>query len=248
MVDADGLAGNALPCPAVDDIPDYPSVPVHSVLLLGEVLALHADMEGMGLALHGAQLAIQVFAINPDAQLIGVLGVVLDTIVHVVVRDTRARTKRYLTTEIREEVHPVVVMMLCNGELAMEHHPMDKVGQLAQTASDAFRWFALGDGQPNPEASPSGSPTYEFPDGERLTRTNQHTINTGSCQSKVDRLILLKLHIHITESAPYQGVVPIDQDGQHLARLLPCKTNPCKAVPNTPLQYLLLHREAIGEW
>ena len=77
------------------------------------------DVEGVGLLLRSPQFATQVFVVRPEAQLIGVSGVVAEAVVDVVVRDAGARAEGNLASEVGKEVQTVVVMVLGDGQLAV---------------------------------------------------------------------------------------------------------------------------------
>ena len=121
------------------------------------------NVEGVGLMLRSAQLATQIFIVNPEPELIGVGRVVPDTIIDVVVGYAGARSKGNLTAEVRKQIQAVVMVMLRDGQLAVQDKPVDQVRQLAQSSADALRWLSLGDGQALFVAFSSGGPSYEFP-------------------------------------------------------------------------------------
>ena len=77
------------------------------------------DVEGVGQGLGGMQFAAEVFAVDVEAQLVGVGGVVPDAVVDVVVGYAGAGAEGYLPAVIGEEVEAVVVMVLGDGEVAV---------------------------------------------------------------------------------------------------------------------------------
>ena len=115
MVGADELAVKTLAGCAVDDVAIDLAVAIDHTVLSREKFVLCIDVEGMGLLLSGPQFAAQVFVIRPKSELIGVMGVVAETIVDVVVRDAGTGAERNLATEVRKQVESVVVMVLRNS-------------------------------------------------------------------------------------------------------------------------------------
>ena len=85
MVGADQLAAHTLSRRAVDGVAENLSVAVDDAALAREKLVLGMDVKRVGLLLGGPQLAAEVFAVNLQAQLIGVGGVVSHAVVYVVV-------------------------------------------------------------------------------------------------------------------------------------------------------------------
>ena len=81
------------------------------------------NMERVGLLLFSSQLAAQVFVVHPQTELIGVGGIVPDAVVDVVVRYAGACPEGNLTAEVWKQVQPVVVMVLCDGQLFTKQFP-----------------------------------------------------------------------------------------------------------------------------
>ena len=131
MVGSDELAFYAATCGAVYHVPIYQTVAIDDVALTREMLVLGVDVESVGLRLCCTEFTAEVFAIYAEPELIGVGGVVPETVVQIVVGDASACAEGYLTAEIGEEVQPVVMVVLGDGQLAVEHHPMYQVGELA---------------------------------------------------------------------------------------------------------------------
>ena len=127
MVGADELTFQALSGYAVDDVAIDLAVAIDHTILTREELILGMDMEGMGLLLRGPQFAAQVLFVRPESELIGVSGIIAETVVDIVVRDAGASAEGNLTTEVGEEVESVVVMVLRDGQFAVQHKPMDEV-------------------------------------------------------------------------------------------------------------------------
>jgi hypothetical protein len=111
----------------VYDIPEHLTIAVHDSVFTREVLVFGMNMEGVRLLLRAEKLAPQVFAIHTEPELIGVRRVVPEPIVDVVVRDAGTRAKRYLTAKVGKEVQSVVVVMLGDGQLAVQYQPMNQV-------------------------------------------------------------------------------------------------------------------------
>ena len=247
MVGADELAVETLAGGAVDDVAIDLAVAIDHTVLAREVFVLGMDVEGVGLLLRGPQFAAQVFVVRPEAELIGVRGVVAEAVVDVVVRDAGAGAEGNLAAEVGEEVESVVVMVLGDGQFAVQHEPVDEVRQLAHAAADALRGFALGDGQSLLVALALGGAPDETPDGERLAGTNHQSVDVLHRQSQVRRLVLLQLHVHIAQSPTDERVVAIDHHGQRLLRPLLGELRLPQHVLNVALQDFLLHRQPIGE-
>ena len=205
------------------------------------------DVEGVGQGLGGMQFAAQVLAVDVESQLIGVGGVVSDAVVDVVVGDAGAGAEGYLPAVVGEEVETVVVMVLGDGEVAVQYEPVDEVRQLAQTAPDALRGLALGDGQPFFVALALGGAPHLFPDGEGLAGTDQQTVDVLYGQSQIGGLVLLQLHVDIAQAAADKGVVAIDDHGQRVLGALMGKTRLMKRVLQVTLEDFFLCRQPIGE-
>ena len=106
------------------------------------------------------------------------------------------------------------MMVLGDGEFTVQHHPVDEVGQLAQSAADAFVGAPLGDGESFFVAFALCGTSYHLPDREGLTRVNDESVDTFHCQCQVSGFVLLQPHIHITQSAADKRVVTIDEHRQ----------------------------------
>ena len=200
MIGTDELTVEALARRTVDDVAIDLTVAIHYPTLSREVFVLGMNMEGVGLLLCGPQFAAQVFIIRPQSQLVGVRGVVAEAVVNIVVRDTGTCAEGYLPSEVGKEVQSVVMMMLRDGQFAVQHEPVDEVRQLAHAAANALRGLTLGDGQPFLVSPTLGGAPDELPYGERLTRTFQQSVDVLHRQSEVCRLVLLQLHVHIAQS------------------------------------------------
>ena len=200
MVGADELTFQALSGYAVDDVAIDLAVAIDHTILTREELILGMDMEGMGLLLRGPQFAAQVLFVRPESELIGVSGIIAETVVDIVVRDAGAGAERNLAAEVGKEIESVVVMVLRDGQLAMQHEPVYQVRQLAHAAADALRGLALGDGQSLLVAPALGSASDEFPYGECFAGMNHQSVDMLHCQGQVRRLVLLQLHIDVAQS------------------------------------------------
>ena len=111
MVGADELGGEAAACGAVDGVAEDLSVAVDNTILAGEEFVLGMDVEGVGQLLGGSQLTTQVFAVDPEAQLVGQGGLVLDAIVDVVVGYAGSGAEGYLASEVGKEIESVVMVV-----------------------------------------------------------------------------------------------------------------------------------------
>ncbi len=214
MVGTDELAFKPLSGYAVDDITIDLTITIDHTIFTREIFVLGMDMEGMRLLLLGPQFAAQIFIVRPKSELVGVQAIVSEAVVDIVVRDAGAGAEWYLATEVGEEVESVVVMMFRDGQFAVQYEPVDEVRQLTHTAADALRGLALGDGQPLLVALALSSATDEFPDGERLAGANQQPVDVLHRQGQVRSLVLLQLHVDITQPPTDERVVAIDHYGQ----------------------------------
>lgn len=188
-------------CCTIDGVAIDLSVAIDVVALAGEMFVFGMYMVGVGLRGDGAELTTEIGIVNPQTKLIGVVGGVSHTIVDVVVGDARTCAEGYLTTVVGKEVDGVVMAVLDDGELTVKYHPMDKVGELTETASYSFRGLAVGNGEAYLEASSGTGPTDELPNGEGLARMNENTIDMGYCQCEVGGFVFLQLHIDNAELA-----------------------------------------------
>ncbi len=82
------------------------------------------DMEGMGLLLRSPKFTAQVFFVRPKSELIGILGIVAEAVVNIVVRDAGAGAEGYLAAKVGEEVESIVVMVLRDGQFAVQYEPV----------------------------------------------------------------------------------------------------------------------------
>lgn len=247
MVGTNQLALEMLARCAVYDIAIDLAVAIHHAVLACEVFIFGMNMERVGLLLCGPQFAAQVLVVCPEAQLIGVLRVVSETVVDVVIRDAGARAEGNLSSKVGKEVKSIVVVVLRDGQFAVQHKPVDEVRQLTHATADALRGFALGYGQSLLVSLALGGASDEFPHRERLAGTNQQPVDVLDRQSQVRSLILLQLHVHIAQPPAYERTMLIDDHGQRLLRPLPGERRPSQHVLNATLQDSLLHRQPIGE-
>ena len=251
VVGADEVGGEDAASGAVDGVAEHLAVAEDDVFgahpLAREVLVLGMDMEGVGLGLGGTELAVEVFAIDTEAQLVVHLGVVAQAVVDVVVGDAGACAEWYLTAEVGEEVEGVVVVVLGDGEVAMEHHPVDEVGELTESASDALRGLSLGDGESFFITSGGGSAPYLVPHGEGLARVDDESVDMGDGEGEVGSFVLLELHVDIPQSAADEGVVSVDDDREGVGGTFVGEGDPGAPVFEVALQDFLFRGEFIGE-
>ena len=191
MVGANELMVSTLACISVEGVTIHFSIAIDHPILSGEVFAFRMDVEGVEEGVCGTQFATKIFVIRPESELVGVLRVVLDPIVNVVVGDAGACSKRNLTAMIWEKVERIMVVMFCDGEVAMKHHPMDEIGELTHATADALGGFSMRDGQSFLVAFAGSGASKEFPHREGFAWTNQQTINMFDSQGEIDRLVLL---------------------------------------------------------
>lgn len=213
MIGANQLAFYALAGGAVYDVPEHLTVTIHDAVFTREVLVFRMNMEGVWLLLRAAQLAPQVLAIHAEPELVCVRCVVPEPVVDIVVRDAGTRAERNLTAKIGKEVQPVVVVMLGDGQLAVQYKPVNQVRQLAAPASYAFRRLSFCNSQSLFIALPFSGPANKVPYRERLAGTVYQTVNTTDCQGRIGGLVFLQLHVYVAQPAAYQRVVLIDCDG-----------------------------------
>ena len=255
MVDTNQLPLHQTACCAVDDVSvDLPVAINRSCrfvavrrFLTREILVLYMNMEGVRLLFRCTQLTPQIFSVHPEPQLVDVCCVVPHSVVDIVVRDTGSRAEGNLSAEVGKEVEPVVVVMLRYGQFAVQHHPVDKVGELAQSAADAFRGLAFGDGESLLVAFPPRCSSDAFPYGERLAGTDYQSVDVLDSQREIGRLVLLQHHIDIAEPSADERVMLIDEDGQRRFRSLAGKGRPLQEVLHVSLRDFLLDRQPIGE-
>lgn len=247
VVGANELALDDVACIAVDGVAIDFSVAIDDTVFAGEVFIDSMDMEGVLKRLFCTEFAAEVFRVGPEPQLVGVVGVVLDPIVEIVEGNAGARAERDLSAVVGEEVKPVVVVMLGDGEIAVEHHPVDEVGELAHAASDALGGFSLSDGEPFLISLAACGSSDEFPHGEGFARTNQEPINVLDSQGEIDGLVLLQLHIDVAQTATNKGIMSIDDGGQRVVGTLCGELCVMTEVLQITLEDFLLHGETIGE-
>ena len=121
------------------------------------------NVEGVGLMLCSAKLATQIFVVHPKSELISVGGVIPDTVIDVVVGYAGARSKGYLTAEVGKQIQSVVVVMLRDGQLAVQYEPVNQVRHLAHASANALRGLSLCDGQTLFVTLSFGGPSDKFP-------------------------------------------------------------------------------------
>ena len=140
-----------------------------------------------------------------------------------------------------------MVMVLGDGQLAVEHHPVYEVRQLAHTAPDALRGLASGYGEPFLVALAPCGASHEPPQREGFAGADDDTVDVGDGKGKVDGLVLLKLHVHVAQPAADERVVAIDHHGQRLTASLGGEARLASEVAEVALQYFLFHRKTIGK-
>ena len=241
MVGADEIGGDDAARGAVDGIAEHLTVAIDDALLAREELVLGMDMIGVRQRRSGTKFAIEVLALNTKAQLVSPVGIVAHTIVDIVVRDAGACTEGYLTTEIGEEIEPVVVVMFNDGEIAMEHHPVDEVRELAQAAPNALRGLSLGNGESLFIAFLGCGAPNLTPHGEGLTRADDESVDMLDSQGEVGGLVFLQLHIDIAQATTDEGVMAIDDHGERIGGALMGEGYMGEEILEVALQDLLLH-------
>ena len=148
----------------VDDLSADYTIAVDGIAFACEMLVFNEDVERVRLFLGSSQFATQVGVGHVDKQLVSVLRIVCDTIVAIIVDDAGACAERNLPVEVGEEVESVVMVMLCDGEFRMKHHPMDEVRELAHASTDAARRLAVGDSQPFSKSTTFGVASHKSPE------------------------------------------------------------------------------------
>ena len=93
------------------------------------------------------------------------------------------------------------MVVLRDGQVAVQHHPMYQVRQLAHAPANTLRGLSLRNGKPLFVTFPLGGSANEFPHRKRLAGTDQQTVNVGHGQSQIGGLVLLQLHVDIAQSA-----------------------------------------------
>ena len=247
MIGANQLFLDRVACFAINYVAIDLSIAVDDAFFARKVFVLGVDVEGVRLTFGGTQFPAQIFAIDMQTKLIGVLRIVADAVVDVVVRDAGARSERNLTTEVGEEVETIVMMMFDNGQIAVEHHPVDQVRQLAKPPSYPLRRLTFRDDKPFLVAFLRRSASDEFPDGKGLAGRNEQPVDVLHRQRQVRRLVLLQLHIHVTQPTADERVVAIDDYRQRLLRPLLSEQRLPHHVLHVALQDFLLHRQPIGK-
>ena len=206
------------------------------------------NVEGVRQLFDSTEFAAKIFVIDMKPQLIGVGGFILHPVVDVVVGDAGACTEWDLAAMIGKEVKGIVMMMFRDGEVAVEHHPVDEVGELAHAASNALAGLSVRDGESFLISSALGGATDEVPYGEGLSGMNEQSVDVLDCQSEVDRLVFLQLHIHIAQTATYERVVAIDDHRKRVLGAFLGKADTFEHVLDMTLQDFLLHGQTISEW
>jgi len=180
-------------------------------------------------------------------QLVGVGGAVAYTVVDIIIGDAGAGTERYLAAEVGEEIQPVVVVVFGDGEVAVQHHPVDEVRELAHAAADALRGAPFGDGETFLVSLTLGGATDETPDRESLAGPDEESVDMLHRQREVGGLILLQLHIHVSQTAADERVMVIDEGGQQLLALLLSEAGISEEVLQMAFKDAFLHRETVGK-
>ena len=85
MIGANQLFLDRVACFAIDYVAIDLSIAVDDTFFARKVFVLGVDVEGVRLAFGGAQFSAQIFAIDMQTKLIGVLRIVADAVVDVVV-------------------------------------------------------------------------------------------------------------------------------------------------------------------
>lgn len=206
------------------------------------------NVEGVRQLFDRTKFATEIFVINMKPQLIGVGGFILHPVVDVVVGDAGACTEWDLAAMIGKEVKGIVMMMFRDGEVAMEHHPVDEVGELAHAASDALAGLSMRDGESFLIASALCGAPDEFPYGEGLSWMDEQSVDVLDCQSEVDRLVFLQLHIHIAQTATDERIVAIDDHRERVLCAFLSKADTVEHVLDMTLQDFLLRGQTVSEW
>ena len=188
----------------------YVSVAVYYVVLAGEVNILRLDMELVRLPFVSPELAAEVFVRGVNNELIGDIGIVSETVIEIIVHYGSTCAEGYGTVKIGEKVYLVMMMMLCDGKLGMEYHPVDKVRHLAHTAAETGGGVVGEYGKTFAVALFLCEASDKIPEREGLSRADKYAVYLRSGKGKVYSLVLLKLHIHVAEPSANKGIVLVD--------------------------------------
>ena len=248
VVGADKMAIKMLACHPVYDIAIDLAVSVYDTTLAREVFVFGMNMKSVRLMFHGTEFATQILIIHIKTQLISVGGFILHPIVNIIIGDAGACAKRDLTAMIGEKIQCIMMMMFRDGEVAVEHHPVDEVGELAHAASDALAGFSMRDGESFLIASALCGAPDEFPYGEGLSGMNEQSVDVLDCQSEVDRLVFLQLHVHIAQTATDERIVAIDDHRERVLGAFLSKADTVEHVLDMTLQDFLLRGQTVSEW
>lgn len=125
-----------------------PSLPdavaaVKGIPLLLKTMVFFHHFVGIGTLGFSPDLTTEVRVAEPHHQLHGLAGGVAKAQIPVVVEEAGSTAKRKKPSRIRESVK-AVVMAFDQFERGVESHPMDQVGQLAESSADSHAHLALG--------------------------------------------------------------------------------------------------------
>lgn len=133
-----------------------------------------------------------------NVQLIGIGRIVPQPQVTIRVDTGCAAAERLHTVCVRKNIKAVPVA-LGNRERRVERHPVNQIGELAQSAADSRMESPTEKHQPRKVSFSRGGLADEPPKGEGFARSYENTVQLCSGKAEIGNLVDLKLHIHIAQ-------------------------------------------------
>ena len=148
---------------------------VVTVLLPSEVVILLHDTPAVREGVPRPQLTAQVVFLLPDEQLHRGIGIIAKAVIYIFIKDAGACAERHPPPAIRKQ-GVGVVMKLGDGQGAVQHHPMNEIGHLAQPAAGIGTQAPGADGKPRQIAFFRRCSAYGMPKGKGLARFGGYNI------------------------------------------------------------------------
>ena len=197
--------------------PDF-VFPVKRAVLFEEGVVFFFDVVAVGQVGVAAQFAFQAFFGEPKPQLKGVRRGVGELVVDVVVKDRGPAAERQNTAFVGEGVEGVVPA-LGDGQGAVQDHPVDEVGDLADTPADARAGLAERKLHARQKTAPGRGRADPATEGKHLARPDDQPVERPHGNAQVDDLVALQVHVAFAELFQQHGLVLDDPEGEEVVAL-----------------------------
>lgn len=144
----------------------------------------------------GAQFSAKFGRRDGDEQLVGVVRIVAEAVIQIVIGNAGACAERHAALAVGKEVAPLVVVVLGDGEVGMQHQPVNEVGKLAHAAAYGLGGLAVFNVEPRLIALGGGVSPHEPPERKGFPRADEDAAHLRCRQCQIVRLVELQLRVY----------------------------------------------------